>query len=295
MSLGWCFTIPNWTDEQVRSLRTLGSEETVSYLVFGREVSPQTGLRHLQGFVRFNTRKRFSTVRRLLPQGHLSSARGTPQQNRTYCSKDGDFEEFGTCPVLEQGRRSDFERYLDWLRTLDGEPTERQLVEQFPSLYGRYRSSLRAMAREVCPRPQLRDGDLRPWQADLYTRLQADADDRTVEFFVDRDGGFGKSWFCGYVYSRLDGCQLLGPGKRDDLAHAVDDRSRIFLFNIPRGQMEYLNYGLLEMLKDRMVLSPKYESQMKVLRHVPHVVVFSNEEPDQEKMTQDRYNIQYLS
>ena len=94
--------------------------------------------------------------------------------------------------------------------------------------------------------------------------------------------------------SQLPECQLLGPGKRDDLAHAVDERSRIFLFNVPRGQMEYLNYGLLEMLKDRMVLSPKYDSQMKILRHTPHVVVFSNEDPDDSKMTEDRYDITHI-
>lgn len=294
-SQSWCFTVPNYTDAVLQSLRDLvGSPAGVSYLVFGREEAPTTGLRHLQGYIRFDSRKRFSSVRSLLPQCHLTSARGSPQQNRNYCIKDGDFEEFGVPPVVQQGRRTDIDRYLEWLQTLDGPPDERDLILQFPSLYLRYSGCLKRISRELCPRPVLRTGDLRPWQADLYARLEGEADDRTVEFIVDRDGGLGKSWFCGYVYSKLPGCQLLGPGKRDDLAHVVDERCRIFLFNIPRGQMEYLNYGLLEMLKDRMVLSPKYESQMKILLHCPHVVVFSNEDADETKMTEDRYNITRL-
>lgn len=293
-SCSWCFTIPNYTDGTLQSLRALSGSGCVAYLVFGREVAPTTGTPHLQGYVRFNTRKRFACVRRLLPQCHLTSARGSPQQNRDYCCKDGDYEEFGVSPVLAQGRRTDFDRYVEWIQSLPGQPTERELILHNPSLYGRYARSLRAISRELAPRPVLRDGELRPWQADLYTRLQGEANDRTVEFIVDRDGGLGKSWFCGYVFSQLPECQLLGPGKRDDLAHAVDERSRIFLFNVPRGQMEYLNYGLLEMLKDRMVLSPKYDSQMKILRHTPHVVVFSNEDPDDTKMTEDRYDITHI-
>jgi len=74
----------------------------------------------------------------------------------------------------------------------------------------------------------------------------------------------------------------------------VDVRSRIFLVNVPRGQMEYLNYGVLEMLKDRMVLSPKYESSMKILLNCPHVIVFCNEDPDMSKMSADRYVIHEL-
>jgi len=290
-SQNWCFTVPNYSDEQVLHLQLLAESDRVAYLVIGREVAPTTGTPHLQGFVRFNARLRFAAVRALLPQCHLTSARGTPEQNRTYCIKDGDFDEWGTCPTLNPGRRSDFERYVEWLGTLESEPTERELMEQWPALYGRYRSSLRRMAAELCPRPQLRDGELRPWQAALLDELREPADDRTVRFFVDSDGGFGKSWFCGYAFSKLDGVQILGPGKRDDLAHAVDVRSRVFLFNIPRGNAEYLNYGLLEMLKDRMVLSPKYESTMKILHNVPHVVVFMNEEPDMTKMSADRYNV----
>ena len=59
--------------------------------------------------------------------------------------------------------------------------------------------------------------------------------------------------------------------------------------------MEFLRYEILEMLKDRMVFSPKYASRMKFLHRVPHVVVFSNEYPAMDKMSDDRYDIHVIN
>lgn len=122
--------------------------------------------------------------------------------------------------------------------------------------------------------------------------MQPCTDNRAIVFYVDEEGGHGKSWFQRVFISMYeDRVQLLSSGKRDDIAFAVDEHKDIFLFNIARGQMEYLNYSVLEMLKDRMVFSSKYNSQMKILTRVPHVIVFCNEEPDYNKMTNDRFVI----
>ena len=85
--------------------------------------------------------------------------------------------------------------------------------------------------------------------------------------------------------------QVLSIGKRDDVAHALDQTKKIFLFNVPRGGMEFFQYTTVEQLKDRMVFSPKYDSKTKIWREKVHVVVFCNEEPDMAKMTADRYII----
>jgi hypothetical protein len=233
-------------------------------------------------------------VQGLLPQSHIERAKGTPQQNRAYCSKDGDFDEYGTLPSDSQGKRNDWEELRDWLKERDERPTESELIDFVPHLWGRYRRGVCAMADVIFPPPTLRDGPLRGWQEDLYAHLREAPDDRSIRFYVDPEGGHGKSWLCQYLLTRLDGVQVLGPGKRDDLAHVIDVRTRVFLINVPRGNMEFLNYGLLESLKDRMVFSPKYESCMKILLHMPHVIVFTNEDPDMEKMTADRYDIHNL-
>lgn len=298
-SQNWHFTVqttPENEDELLLHLSLLSEDPRVAYIVAGREVAPTTGQNHLQCFVRCHARQSFACVQALLPPCHLERARGSAEQGIRYCRKDGDYVEFGDVPHCDQrGRRTDWERFCDWARGLHAQPTDREIIEQFPSLFGRYAVSCRRIASELCQSTPLRQGELRPWQAALYGRLQEDADDRTVEFFVDRDGGFGKSWFCGYLVGRIDGVQVLGPGKRDDLAHCVEINTSVFLFNVPRGSMQFLNYGFLENLKDRMVLSPKYDSKMKILRKTPHVIVFCNEDPDMDKMSADRYIINALS
>lgn len=294
-SNAWTFTVQindNY-DEISLHLFLLSEADNVAYIIAGRELAPTTGQVHLQSYIRFNDRLSFRTVRGLLPQCHLERSRGNAKQNIDYCRKDGDYVEFGECPPIDgcPGRRSDWDEYHRWCSEQSSEPTDRDIIDKFPSLFGRYRGACRVIARELAPRPILRDGNPRLWQQQLFERLQQPADDRTIEFYVDDAGGHGKSWFCGYAYSRIRDVQLLGPGRRDDLAHMIDVRTKVFLINIPRGQMEFIQYGLLEMLKDRMVTSPKYESTMKILHSTPHVIVFCNEQPDMTKMSNDRYVI----
>jgi len=101
----WCFTVNNPTADTEDALRAL--EGTATYLIFGREVGEQ-GTPHLQGYVRFPSSKRGRAVRALLPRGaHVERAAGSFVQNKEYCSKDGDFEEYGEEPMdqSEKGRR----------------------------------------------------------------------------------------------------------------------------------------------------------------------------------------------
>jgi hypothetical protein len=107
-------------------------------------------------------------------------------------------------------------------------------------------------------------------------------------------GGKGKSWFVRWYLERnREDTQFLSVGKRDDLAHVVKEQTRVFLVDVPRGQMEYLRQEVLEQLKNRMVFSPKYNSTTKYLFQCPHVVVMCNEEPEL-VLTEDRYNFKHI-
>lgn len=85
--------------------------------------------------------------------------------------------------------------------------------------------------------------------------------------------------------------QILKTGKESDMCYAINEDKSIFLLDVPRSRMEFLQYSVLEQLKDRMVFSTKYNSQMKILRSPTHVVVFCNEHPDETKLSADRYNV----
>lgn len=261
------------------------------YLVFGREVG-DSGTPHLQGFFILETKLRLRQVRLLagLQRAHLEVSRGSPQEASDYCKKDGDFDEFGELPS-GQGTRTDFEQLKEWIKDQDPAPTRSDLAENFPSLYGRYKSSCLEFVEMFGRKPRLVDGELRPWQQQLDERINVEPDDRKVMFVVDPDGNKGKSWLTRYWFSTRNDIQRLSIGKRDDLAFAIDVTKRVFVFDIPRGSMEFLQYSILEQLKDQLLFSPKYESSCKVLTQKVHVVVFCNEEPDRNKMSDDRYNI----
>jgi hypothetical protein len=145
MSTQWCFTFNNYSMDDVHRLRALHTDprNKLAYICFQPELAPNTGTPHLQGFIAFESRKRFSTVKRLLGDStHLETPRGTPEQNRTYCSKDESrdndagfgFHEAGDLPSpLEQGKRNDllaFKAMLD-----EGYPVW-DVPNEDPALFG---------------------------------------------------------------------------------------------------------------------------------------------------------------
>lgn len=294
--LRWVFTINNPTDDDASRLRRLGGDldgTGLSYLVYGREVG-ESGTPHLQGYCIFNDRRYLAGVRELIsPRGHYAISRGTPAQASDYCKKGGDYDEFGNLPTRVQ-RKTAISEFCDWCRTLDHFPTEREIANAHPGLWIKHQSKLIDLAVHILPRIILEDGELRDWQRELETELLEEGDDRSVLFYVDKEGGTGKSYFCRYMLTKYENVQILSVGKRDDLAFCVDITKEIYLFNVPRGGMEYFQYTILEQLKDRVVFSPKYWSQTKVVRKKCHVVVFCNEDPDMNKMSADRYIVRAL-
>lgn len=295
----WCFTLNNYTDDDISTLNQIGDDlgrNGIQYLVFGRELA-DTGTPHLQGFVITCTNHRLRSLQSLLclPNPHYECARGTSCQAADYCKKDGDFVEFGQPPVPGRPKQPSVADFCVWVSdqfaSTSLPPSDRAIANAFPSLYLRYGSGkLLSLSAHLLPVQQLENAELRPWQLELEQRLNGGADDRSVVFVIDTEGGKGKSFFSRWYYTKYsERTQLLGVGKRDDIALAIDVSKSVFFFNVPRTCMEFLQYPILEMMKDRVVFSPKYLSVTKVMNGLSHVVVLCNEEPDYTKMSSDRY------
>jgi len=99
----WCFTWNNYC--KIRYKQVL-EKLNASYYIIGFEKG-ESGTEHIQGYAEFKTGKRFSTLIRVHSSIHWEICKGTADQNYEYCSKDGNFEEFGT--RTEQGKRNDIE------------------------------------------------------------------------------------------------------------------------------------------------------------------------------------------
>lgn len=285
----WCYTLNNYTESE---LEHLSAYNDCRYHVFGKETGTN-GTPHLQGFIVFHNAVTLNVAKQRLGSEriHLEVTRGTSKQAAVYCKKDGDYVEIHTCPGENVGKRTDWEQYKEWLQGMDRRPTRHEVLITWPSLYARYPRACMAYADALIDPPALVSTPVRNgWQTELDNALDTPANDRDIWFVVDPDGNTGKTWMCKYLLTKHGRkCQVLSIGKRDDLAYAIDPECSIFLFDVPRTQMTYLQYSVLEKLKDMMIFSPKYESSFKTLSTVPHVVVFSNEMPDMNALSADRY------
>lgn len=299
-STRWCFTHNNPSD---------GDEELISaffgvdckYGVFGRETGA-TGTPHLQGFFVLDATgsRTLDWVRNRFPVAgvHFEIARGTTTQASAYCKKDGDYLEFGT--PQEPGRRNDLNDAFEWGRAFLAEhgraPTSPEIIRA--GHFGVYVKNARfrpALMKMVECQKRLQFEELRDWQVGLKDELMGEADDRKIIFYFDSIGNAGKSFFCRYMLENHSECsQVLSAGKESDLAFMIEEYKWIFLFDISRGRLEYLNYSILEMLKNGYVQSTKYVSQVKRLPRQCHVVVFCNEPPDMTKLSEDRYDVREI-
>lgn len=102
-SRAFVFTWNNYAEESEATLEKLGS----TYLVYGREIAPETGTPHLQGYVYFKNPRHVGSVRKALKGAHVEKALGSSDSNYTYCTKGGDFIELGVKPLSpkEKGKK----------------------------------------------------------------------------------------------------------------------------------------------------------------------------------------------
>lgn len=105
----WTYTLNNYSVDEQLSIEAIECR----YNIFGLEIG-ENGTPHLQGYIEFGKVMRFNAVKKLMPRAHIEQRRGTREQARTYCMKDGEYIESGDWEAGGQGRRTD----LDNMRNL---------------------------------------------------------------------------------------------------------------------------------------------------------------------------------
>lgn len=102
-SRGWCFTINNYSPLDEQDCNECKDNDSVGYLIVGKECGVE-GTPHLQGVIYFRTLKSLRQVKALLPRAHLERMRARCCDAAAYCKKDGDFWEYGECPLSQQDK-----------------------------------------------------------------------------------------------------------------------------------------------------------------------------------------------
>lgn len=252
----WIYTLNNWTQEEYNKIVDYMKSGDKKYIV-GKEVG-ENGTPHLQGYVSLPGPVKFNTIKNLMPRAHIEKAKGNDKDNYEYCSKDGDFES-----------------------NMDEETTTQERIKK--KLLAKYDKVV-----------------WRPWQQKVIDILEGPRDSRTINWVYDPKGNSGKSFLTKYIALTKD-C-VIADGKKEnvfnqlnEICNEQDTEVTVVVLDIPRYcQQEYsLNYGMLEALKDGLIYSGKYKGG-KVFLDEPHVIVFSNSEPEYERFTPDRWNVIHI-
>lgn len=114
-----CFTVntklAEWQDETIKTIcsnfQSKCDDEInhVKYMIIGFEVGDESKIPHLQGYIAFDKQMQFNKIKEFIGDNtcHIEKARGKAEQNKTYCSKSGNFWEWGSLP--KAGKRNDLE------------------------------------------------------------------------------------------------------------------------------------------------------------------------------------------
>lgn len=110
----WTYTINNYTTEDHIP------DADCKYRIQGLEVGAE-GTPHIQGYVNLVREIRFTAFKKRYPTiSHFEKAKGSPWQNFVYCSKDGNFKEFGDRPKEPKAKDTTYDEALSAATVQEG-------------------------------------------------------------------------------------------------------------------------------------------------------------------------------
>lgn len=282
------FTINNYTEDEYNNVHDYIQDK--KYAIVGKEVG-EDKTPHLQGYINFGKKVAFQKISEALPRAHIECAKGSAIQNQKYCSKDNDFEEFGDIP--QQGKRCDLVQCRK--RKMEG-ANEATLIEEFGGTWLRYKShiceSIITERSDDIKKDMLSDYEgvkWKDWQENILRQIiLEEPDSRKIHWYVDTVGGTGKTYLAKYLVVR-DKAIRFENGKSADIKHAYNGE-KVVIFDYSRSSEHKINYQVLEDIKNGIMFSPKYGSQMKIF-DIPFVYVMANFPPDKSTLSQDRWDI----
>lgn len=294
-AINWCFT-------SFEAQPPAFDDANLKYLLYGEERCPRTDRLHWQGYLQLRAKKTLIWVKTHidgLQRAHLEPARGGYDSNKTYCSKDGRWEEFGE-PTKANGARERTDLTVVLRQIEEGRSVE-DLMPEFPDAIARHLRFFQLAETQYMRRngkeklkAKILALTLYPWQDSVVQLSLGTPDPRRVHWRWDPTGATGKSTVVDYLVA-VGGAAVFTHGRLCDIAHAYNFE-RIVCFDLSRTVAEHADsvYSAIEMFKNGRIFSPKYESTTKIFEK-PHVFVFANWEPDTTKLSMDRWDVERVS
>lgn len=290
-----CFTLNNYSQEEVDQLLGWLTSVPVKYAIVGKEVGASK-TPHLQGFVHLQPaflKAKEGIVSKWkgfpgLARAHLENAKGSDEDSKKYCSKDGEV-------IIELGSA---EPLPDLWSQIARATSEDQVRDLDPESYVKYHHQIVTIIEKnkvpnisefIKPLERLRD-----WQLEVFEKL-TNQNDRNILFVIDEEGGKGKS-VLGNHLAVTENAFLCTGGREADLTYAFRAHlktyplSRIAVIDMARcNDIDHFPWNFMENLKNNRMVNKKYKSETFFF-HPQKVVVFMNQEPERSKLSADRFN-----
>ncbi len=256
-------TLNNYINDEITTLKLYCASSKCLKYVWGFEVGEQ-GTPHVQAFFSLKSRTRMETLNKCLGnRWRLQKANGNDESQVLYCTKELHFE------------------------------ISSELSKHIP-----LNVSNRMLMLEEYSLTVWKD-----WQKTILDSLQRSPDARTISWYWETSGNVGKSFLVKYIALTYTSV-IISAGKASDVYHQVATMMNpkkgkgrnptIVLMDVPRQSLKYVNYAMIENLKNGLIASGKYESSQYIFP-IPHVYVFANTKPELEMMSEDRWAIEEIS
>ena len=250
----WSLTLNNYTEQELDTLTQHAVSKCSKYII-GKEVGENNGTPHLQIYFEYKNPRSQKSMKSLNNRAHLEVVKGTAEQNRAYCSKEGNVH---ATNMIKADERTIEERLIDaeyknviwrdWQQNainVLNEPVDKRIIYWFWESTGNVGKSY------LCKYISIKYGAI------ICTGKTND------------------------IFNQVLTWRNNNPEELQCPPCIID---------VPRSEFCHINYAALEQLKNGFMYSGKYEGG-KVHCLSPHIVVFANYPPNTQEMSKDRWAI----
>ena len=252
----WCFTLHNYTFSNINFILDYVDSSNLTY-IFSEEMGKSGKTPHLQGYIQYEKKVRPKNIWAEMPLNDT---------------------------IHWEKAKGSLQDNIKYIKKEGGKIYHSKDIKIPKPLIKISYDMLREEQRRI---------------ADLFIEDEDPLFGRKVYWFWEKKGNWGKSILCKYMIDCMGA--FVVQGKNNDILCGItayiekfEECPRIVIFDIPRVNDNHVSYQAIESLKNGFFFSGKYESAM-VRFNSPHIIIFSNEEPEDYNLSKDRWIIEELT
>lgn len=277
---GWVFTLNN-PEFAAADLPVCPDEKYVAWQL------EEVETKHIQGYVEFAKKYSLHACKKWLHGAHFEPRKGTPEQARDYAMKEDSRIEgpFERGVMQGVGKRNDLDAVKEAIKS---GATRRTIMEEHTEVFAKYPRFIDEYIRVVREDAVEKLPEFEPrfdYQAGVLAMVKETPSDRQILWVYDPIGNHGKTYLAKWLVQEHNAFYTNG-GKAVDLLYAYKGEP-VVIFDYVRDSKEYVGYGVIEQLKNGLLMSTKYESGMRRFP-VPHVIILANFRAEDGKFSMDR-------